>query len=125
MGTNKKKILYFTLGFGKYKTTISHSENCLPELEIQSDISKFSGFCKRVRSISIYFTFNSYFASIYIREDPIIGNPVDFILESEDEVVREAVSHKLDRPLVNPSKIIGDNQLKLNLQLQPYRLVTL
>ena len=50
---------------------------------------------------------------------------MDFTPEAEDEVFREAVSKKLDRPLVNPKIKIGETQLKLGLQLNPYRLVTL
>ena len=53
-------------------------------------------------SFSIYFTFNFAFESICTREDERTGNPINFIPEAEDEVIREAISHKLDRPLVNP-----------------------
>ena len=54
-------------------------------------------------SISRDYTSNFSFASIYTKEEPITGNPMDFNPEAEDEVIREAVSHKLDRFLVNPS----------------------
>ena len=47
----KSKCYIFTWDSGKYKNTISHSENCLPELDIQAGFSKFSGFYKRVVSI--------------------------------------------------------------------------
>ena len=43
---------------------------------------------------------------VYIctKKDPRTCKPMDFTPEAEDEVIREAVSHKLYRPLVNPSK---------------------
>ena len=40
---------------------------------------------------------------------------MDFTPEAEDEVIREAVSQKLDRPLVNPSKQFGETEFKVNL----------
>ena len=55
-------------------------------------------------SISIYYTFNFIFASIFTREDTTTVKPMDFTPEAEDEVIREAVSQKLDRHLVNPLK---------------------
>ena len=54
-------------------------------------------------SISIYFKFNFAFATIYTREDPIIGNPIYFTPEVEDEIISDTVSQKSDRPIVNPS----------------------
>ena len=30
--------------FVKYRKTITHSENCLPELDIQAGLRKFGGF---------------------------------------------------------------------------------
>ena len=75
-----------------YRKKIDHLENCLPELDIQDDLSKFSWFCKRVGSISIDSTFNFAFESIYTREDLIIGKPIYFTPEVEDEVIRDAVS---------------------------------
>ena len=51
-------------------------------------------------SISGIYTFN--FASIITRYDPRTSNPVDFTPEVEDEVIRDAVSHKSDINLVNP-----------------------
>ena len=59
------------------------------------------------------------------REYPITGKPMDFTSEAEDEVIREVVSQKLDRPLVNPSICFGWNQIKLKLQLHPSILVTI
>ena len=47
----KIKYSIFTWDCGRYKTTIAHSEICLPELEIQAGFSKFDGFYKRLRSI--------------------------------------------------------------------------
>ena len=61
MGTNKNKNSIFTWDFGKYKKKIAHSENGLPELEIQDGFSKLDGFFKIVGSISIYYTFNFAF----------------------------------------------------------------
>ena len=55
-----------------------------------------------MRSISRYSTFELYFPSICKKEDPRTGMPMDFTPESEDEVIMESVSNKLDRPLVNP-----------------------
>ena len=40
----KRKYFFFTWDFGKYKKTIVHSENCLPELDIQAGFSKFAVF---------------------------------------------------------------------------------
>ena len=91
------------MNFRKYKNTIAHPENCLPELEIQYILSKFDGFCKIVVSISRDSTFNFHFESISTKEEPITGKPIDFTPEAYDEVIREAVSHKLYRPLVNTS----------------------
>ena len=53
-------------------------------------------------SISIDSTFNFAFAYIFKKEDPRTGKPVDFTPEEEDEVIRDPVSHKLDRPIINP-----------------------
>ena len=99
----KSKYFIFTWNFGKYKKTIAHSENCLPELDIQYIFSKFYGFFKRVGSISINSTFNFDFVYIRTMEEPRTDKPMDFTPEVEYKVIREAVSHKLDIPLVNPS----------------------
>ena len=72
-------------------------------MNIQSGFSKFSGFYTRVVSISIYFKYNFSFASICTIEYPRTGKSMNFTPEVEDEVIMYAVSHKLDRPLVNPS----------------------
>ena len=77
----KRKYYFFTWDFGWYKKTIAYSENFLPELEIQAGFSKFSGFSKRVASISRYSKFNFSFAYICAREDPITGMPMDFTPE--------------------------------------------
>ena len=100
----KRKYSIFTWGFWKYKNTTANSENCLPEFDIQDGFIKFAGFYKRLGSISIYSTFNFYFVSICPREEMRTFKTVDFAPEAEDEVIRESVSHKLDRPLVIPSK---------------------
>ena len=47
--------------------------------------------------------FNFVFASICTKEEPITGKPIYFTPEVEDEIIREVVSQKRDRPLVNPS----------------------
>ena len=44
----KRKYFIFTWDFGKYKKTIAHSEDCLPESEIQAGLSKVSEFCNIV-----------------------------------------------------------------------------
>ena len=48
------------------------------------------------------YTFNFTFASVCAREKPRTGKPMDFTPEVEYEVIREAASKQLDRPLVNP-----------------------
>ena len=53
--------------------------------------------------ISGYYTFNFAFDSKCTRKNPRIGNLMDFTPEVEDEVIRDSVSQKLDRPLFNPS----------------------
>ena len=88
MVTNKKKILYFTCLFVKYKNIIAHSDYCLTELEIQVGFNKFSIFWKRVGIVSRYSTFNFAFAYIFTMEDPRTGNPMDFTPAVEDEVIR-------------------------------------
>ena len=37
----------------------------------------------------------------------------------------EAVSQKLDRPIVNPSKKFGETKIIIRIHLHPYRLFTL
>ena len=74
----KREYFVFTWDFGGNKKKISHSENCLPESEIQSAVLKFGGVSKRVGSISIDSTFNFDFDSITTKEYPITGKPVDF-----------------------------------------------
>ena len=44
----KGKYYVYTWSFGEYKKTIYHTENYLPELDIQSEFSKFGVFCNRV-----------------------------------------------------------------------------
>ena len=44
----KIKYSIFIWDFGKYKKTMSHSENCLPESDIQASFRRFDGFCKRL-----------------------------------------------------------------------------
>ena len=60
----KRKYSIFNWGFGKYKNTMTHSENRFPELGTQSGFRKFSIFCKILGLISIYSMFNFAFASI-------------------------------------------------------------
>ena len=60
----KTKYDIFTLDLEKYKNTRAHSESCFTVLDIQSGFSKFSGFYKRVVSISRDSIFNLAFASI-------------------------------------------------------------
>ena len=65
---------------------------------------------KRLGSISRYYTFNFAVASICTREGEIIDNPMDVTPEVGDEFIRNAVSHKLYRPLFNPSnKVLVDS----------------
>ena len=67
----KTKYSIFNWDYGKYKKTIAHSENCLPELEILTGIIKFSGFCNRLGSISIDYTFKFAFSFVCTRKDTI------------------------------------------------------
>ena len=90
------------MGVLEVQNTISHSENGLPELEIQAGFSKFAGFWKIVGSMAIDNMFYFTFFSIWTREETIIGKAIDFTPEVEDEVIRGAVSHKLDTLLVKP-----------------------
>ena len=69
MVTNKKKTLYLNWDFNKYRKTIAHSENCLPDLEIQSGLIRFAVFFKRAGSISRDSTFKFNFYSICKREE--------------------------------------------------------
>ena len=48
----KSKYSVFNWDFGKYKKIIFHSNNSIPEIEIQDCFSKFDVFCERVGSIS-------------------------------------------------------------------------
>ena len=105
----KREYSIFTWNCGRYKNKIYHSENTIPELEIQYGFSKFGGFCKIVGLISIDYTFNFYFASICTTEDPITGIPMYFTPYAEDEVIGEEGTHKLDIPLVNPLKNVWRN----------------
>ena len=65
--------------------------NFVPELDIQAEFSKFSGFCKRVGSVSKYSTFNFAFVYICTNEEQKKGKPVYFTPEAEDEVIRESI----------------------------------
>ena len=121
----KIKYSIFTQIFGKYTKTISQSEHCLPELEIQAGFSKFSGFSKTVVSISINSVFNFYFSSVCTREYTRTGKSMDFTPQADDGVIREAVSHKLYRSEVNTSKQFGQTKLQLKLQLHPFILLNL
>ena len=62
------------------------------------------------------------FASICTRQDPRTFKSLGFTPEVEDEVIRDAVLHRLDIPLVNPSnKVWRDSRqtqtLSPNLQI--------
>ena len=118
----KIKYYIFTQYFRRYKNTIADSENCLIELEIQAGFSKFAQFFKRVGSISIYFIFNFPFASIFTRGDPRTGRPIDFTPEVEDEFISEAVSQKLDRPLVNPPNKVWRDSTQTKNPTSPFQI---
>ena len=68
------------------------------------DLASLWGFCKRVGSIPMSSTFNCSFVYIFTQGAP----STSFTTEAEDEVIRQAVSQKLDRPLLNPSKTIEE-----------------
>ena len=74
----KSKYSIFTWDFGRYKKTIAHSENCLPELDIQAVFRNFAVFYKRLGLISRYSTFNFDFSSIYTRDYLRTGKTMDF-----------------------------------------------
>ena len=50
----KREYYIFTWDLGNDKKTIAHSENCLPELEIQASFSKFPNFARK------WYQFNRY-----------------------------------------------------------------
>ena len=77
----KIKYSIFTWYFGKYINTISNSEICLSEIDIQSSFRKFYLFYKIVGSISINFTFNFVFNSMSTREGPRTGKTMGFTPE--------------------------------------------
>ena len=58
-------------------------------------------------------------------EETRTRNTMGFTSEVEDEVVMEAVSHKLYRLIVNLSKKFEETHNKLKIQLNPFILVTL
>ena len=91
-GTKNNNIFYFYFVFWGVQKDNSSLKNCLPEFDIKAGFSKFAGFCKRVGSISRYFTSNFSFASICTTEDPIADKPMDYTLESKDEVIRKGKS---------------------------------
>ena len=66
-----------------------------------------------------------YHASICTKKEPRTGKPIDFTPEAEDEVIRKAVSQKLDRSMFNPLIFFEETQIKIRLQLHPYILVTI
>ena len=74
MGTNKNKNSIFTWDFGKYKNKITHSDNYLPEFEIQASFIKFSRFARegyQFQDIThLAFTFPPY-AKTRIQEQAI------------------------------------------------------
>ena len=73
-------------------------------------------------SISIYSIFNFTFVSISTSEGPITGKPMDFISEVEDEGIRDAVSQKLDRPLVNPSNELFRDSTQTKSLTSPFQI---
>ena len=85
-------------------------------------ISKSSGFCKIMGSIYRDATSNFSVASICTREDPRIYNPMNFTPEVEDEVIREVVSHKLDRPIVNPSNKVWRYSTQNKTPTSPFQI---
>ena len=50
---------------------------------------------------------------------------MDFTPEVEDEVIKEAVSHKIDRTLFNSPNKVWRDSTQYKPQLQPSKLVTL
>ena len=93
--------------------SMDNSENYLPELDIQAGFSKFVGFCNRVGYISRYSIFNFSIEYICKMKDTIAGNPMDSTPESEYKFIREAVSKKLDRHILNPSNKVWRDSIQI------------
>ena len=62
------------------------------------------------------FTFTPYEK----KEDPITFKPTYFTPESEDEVISESVSHKLDRPIVNPQNKVWRDSAQTKSPISPF-----
>ena len=73
-------------------------------------------------SISRYFTIKFAFDSICTREETRNVKPMDFNAILEDEVIRDAVSHKLDRPLVNSSNKVWRDSTKTKTPTLPFQI---
>ena len=78
-----------------------------------------------VVSISRDSTFYFSLVSTCLKEELITCKPMDFTPESEDEVIMEVVSHKLDIPIFNPSNKVWRDSNKTKIQLHPSILATL
>ena len=65
---------------------------------------------------------NFAFASIFTNEGPRIGKPKCFTLGPDCEVIRKEVSHKLDRPLVNPSKKVWRDSKRIKTPTLPFHI---
>ena len=96
--------------------------NCLLELEIQSGLGIFSGCCKIVGSISRYSTIKFDFESICTKDYTIAEKPMDFTPEVEDEVIWDAVSHKLYRRVVNPSNKVWIESTQTKFSTSPFQI---
>ena len=85
---------------------------------MQAGFSKFSGLFNRVGSISRVSTFNF----VCTKEEPITDKPMDFTPEDEDKVIREVVSYKLDRHIVNPSKNVWRESTQTKAPSSPLQI---
>ena len=117
MGTNKNELLYFYLGFWYVQKDNSSLRKLSSIIRDPSWILQVFWILQESGVNLIYSTFNFVFESILTKEESRTDKPMDFTPEDEDEVIREAVSQKLDRPLVSPRKKFGETQIKLKLQL--------
>ena len=73
-------------------------------------------------SISRDSTFDFAFSYICTKEDPRIGNKMDFTPEDDNEVIREAVSKKLYIPLFNPSKKVWRESTQTKASTSPFHI---
>ena len=72
--------------------------------------------------ISRYSTFNFALAYINTREDSITGKTIYFTPDGEDEVIRDAISQKIDRSLANSSSKFWRESTKTKTTTSPFQI---